>query len=169
MSLRFITSAALALGLSAAVPTIASADRRPEPRGNQRAPAVNVERHDSARPENRGRVELDHRDGDRHEQRGDRDDHRDRDGWHDRDEHWGVGVYVPAPVYVPDFSTPVSVQSVPRCVVDAASRVEPGLPIESVDYIRQGGSLFYSVRMERPHAGDVIVRVGVDGTLIGIQ
>ncbi|MDB5173272.1 MAG: hypothetical protein JWM97_1213 [Phycisphaerales bacterium] len=187
MSMRFIASAALALGLSGAVPTIASADRRPDARTETRAPVANVEHREAGRQENRRPIQVDHRDLARHDDHRDADDRRGRSDYRDRDDHrewnqprdwnqhrdrddnWGrVGVYVPAPVYTPDFCTPVNVQSVPRCVLDTACRVEPGLPIESVDYVRQGGSLFYSVRMERARSSDVTVRVSVDGALVGI-
>lgn len=192
MNMRAIRSAVLALGLSAAVPAIASADRRPEAGANSRAPAASVEHRDAGRQENRQPTQVEHRDAGRQENRRpiqedhrevarrddhiDRDDHRDQyahrdwDQRRDYDARGGrVEVYVPAPYYAPDFDTPMSLQSVPPFVLDTVARVEPGLRIESVDYLRLDGSVFYSVRMERPYAGDVIVRVGVDGTLLGIQ
>jgi hypothetical protein len=188
MNMRHIASAAAALGLSVAVPTIASADRRPEAGTNNRAPAANVEHRDAGRQENRQPVQADHREVARNDNRNDRDDRRVQDERRDRDDHrdgdqrrdwdqhrdhdgvWGgVNVYVPAPYYTPDFDTPMSLQSVPPFVLDTAARTEPGLRIESVDYIRQSGNVFYSVRLDRGRQGDVFVRVSADGTLIGIQ
>jgi hypothetical protein len=78
-------------------------------------------------------------------------------------------VYVPAPYYTPDFDTPMSLQSVPPFVLDTAARTEPGLRIESVDYVSQNGNVFYSVRLDRGGLGDIFVRVATDGTLLGIQ
>jgi hypothetical protein len=126
MKLAWIGSAALALGVSAVVPSI-----------TQAAPW-------------RDRDDARYRD---------RYDHRDRDyRVIDRDDYR-------------DFDVDVSLRDVPPAVLATADCERHGNRIESVQYVRRDGKLFYRVRLDdpSPRDRDVNLRIQPGGRLLSIQ
>jgi hypothetical protein len=135
MKLAWIGSAALALGVSAAVPSLTQA-------------APWRDRDDVRyREDARFRDRYDHRDRDYRDSRvSDRDDCR-------------------------DFDVDVSLRDVPRAVLATADCERHGNRIESVQYVRRDGKLFYRVRLDDPgpRDRDVNLRIQPGGRLLSIQ
>jgi hypothetical protein len=143
-SLRSLGTAGLMLGLTALVPTTAKADRvRNERNDHFERRDVRVERHD------------DHRGWNDH-----RDVHVDRDR---------VRIEIaPPPIYIDrDFDTTVGLSQVPACVLDTVNYQRRG-PIDSIEYIRRGGSEFYRFVVDSP-TGHLDMRVDLAGRLMSIN
>jgi uncharacterized membrane protein YkoI len=177
--LQTMTSAVLALGLSVAVPSFASAASNHNDHNNSRN-SSRVEHQAASRTqtrvESRTTTHVERRVEPQRE-RVVRDVHVDRDYHHDRDYHYGrdfhydrgirFGVSVPvypvyptAPVYVnTDCDIALNIGDVPACVLDTAGR-ECGGPIESVRLIRTNGVEFYRLIVD---SRDGAYEVHVDG------
>lgn len=142
MKLAWIGSAALALGVSAAIPSFASADWRRDDRSHERY------EHDRRDYDRR---DYDRRDYDR------RDERRDFD--HDRfDERYR------------DFDSDISLRDVPRNVMDTFNCEIHGR-IESVQYVHRDGKYFYRFEVDgdRRYQGDASVRIGANGRLLSVE
>ena len=139
MKLAWLGSAALALGVSAVVPSMTQA-------APWRGDRDDVRYRDDARFRDR----YDHRDRDYRDYRdyrvSDRDDCR-------------------------DFDVNVSLRDVPRAVLATADCERHGNRIESVQYVRRDGKLFYRVRLDdpSPRDRDVNLRIQPGGRLLSIQ
>jgi hypothetical protein len=70
-----------------------------------------------------------------------------------------------------DFDTEVSLRDVPRAVLDTADCERHGRRIESVQYVRRDGKLFYRVRLDdpSPRDRDMNLRIQPGGRLLSIQ
>jgi len=139
MKLAWIGSAALALGVSSAVPSLAQAAPR------------------------RDRDDVRYREDARYR---DQYDHRDRDVRDYRD----VRVSDRADD-CRDFDVNVSLRDVPRAVLATADCERHGNRIESVQYVRRDGKLFYRVRLDDPgpRDRDVNLRIQPGGRLLSVQ
>jgi hypothetical protein len=145
MRFGLLTTAALTLGMSAAIPSFAKADHVRDDRDH-------------------GRTEVrDHRDV--------RDDHG-RDFHRDviverRPEFVRERVIVRDPVIIStDCDQPVSLNTVPGCVLNTLDRQAAGR-VETVQFVRRDGQTFYRFRVDARH-GDLDVRIALDGDLLGI-
>jgi len=186
-----MTSAVLALGLSVAVPSFASAaSNHNDHNNNSHAPArvehqaasrtqTHVESRTTTHVERRvepQHVVVEHRPVERErvvrEVHGNRDYHHDRDYHYDSGIRFGVSVpvypvYPSQPVYVnTDCDIALNVGDVPACVLDTAGR-ECGGPIESVRLIRSNGVEFYRLIVDS-RDGAYEVHVDRDGRLISM-
>jgi hypothetical protein len=136
MKLAWLGSAALALGVSAVVPSMTQA-------APWRGDRDDVRYRDDARYRDR----YDHRDREYRDYRvNDRDDCR-------------------------DFDVEVSLRDVPRAVLATADCERHGNRIESVQYVRRDGKLFYRVRLDDPgpRDRDLNLRIQPGGRLLSIQ
>jgi hypothetical protein len=70
-----------------------------------------------------------------------------------------------------DFDVNVSLRDVPRAVLATADCERHGNRIESVQYVRRDGKLFYRVRLDdpSPRDRDVNLRIQPGGRLLSIQ
>lgn len=180
-----MTSAVLALGLSVAVPSFASAASNHNDRNNNSHAPARVEHQTASRQthvESRGTTtHVERRVEPRHEERvvvEHRDVHVDRDYHYGRDFHYDRGirfgvsvpvypVYPSQPIYVnTDCDIALNIADVPACVLDTAGR-ECGGPIESVRLIRSNGVEFYRLIVDS-RDGAYEVHVDRDGRLISM-
>ncbi len=179
---KSISTAVLALGLTAALPSfVQAAPARPQAVAHRE---VRVERHDEhveRAPVGRDlRVERD--------VRVERDIHIDRDEHHDYGRDWDrdrghvridVGpvyvpqpvyvpppVYVPAPVYVqPDVNVSVALPDVPSYVLNTVE-TQIRRPIETIRFVRENGFEFYQFMVGGRPGDRMDVHVATDGRLL---
>lgn len=101
----------------------------------------------------------------------DRDDYyrHDRDDWRFRDRRV---VVVREREECRDFDVSVSLRDVPPQVLDAVNCERRGHPIESAQYVRRDGKLFYRFRIDdadrRGRDNDFNIRVSPGGRLLSI-
>jgi len=143
-----LIAAAVGLGLSALIPNVAKADHDHYRESREI-------RHEPIRVE--------------HEFREVR--HIDRPVYVERPYYRDHIYYTPyVPVVVdPDFCAPVSVSQVPQSVLGTVYNQTGGAPIESIQYIRRAGVLFYDVQVSRPYGTHQVLRVGIDGSYLGCE
>jgi hypothetical protein len=145
MRFGLLTTAALTLGMSAAIPSFAKADHVRDDRDHGRT-EVRVSR-------------------DWHSDRG-RDFHRDV-YIERRPEIVRERVIVRDPVIISaDCDQPVSLNTVPGCVLNTLDRQCAGR-VETVQFVRRDGQTFYRFRVDA-RRGDLDVRIALDGNLLGI-
>jgi hypothetical protein len=156
MRTRFILGGLVALGLTAAVPSVSQAAPAPEKRHETRH--EEGFRHEEHRDIRRDRVVVEHRDFDRHDFR------------FERDRFIPGPIVVDAPVVVdPGYSNfAVSIGQVPPVVLDAANRLSGGAPITGVDFIHVPGATFYDVHVAQP-SGYQTLRFGINGGFFGYR
>ena len=170
MRLSWITTAALTLGVSSFIPTLAYADERYDDRGRQpQYVEVRNDRggHDDRHVEVR-RTEVCHVEPIVRNVHVDRDVHFDRYRQFDRDSRIDIrfdAEYREA--CPPNFDTNISLNDVPEAVM-CAERAQVGRGrIEAIQYVRRDGKLFYRFRIDG--RTDMNYRFAPNGDLLSVE